>query len=209
MSEDPIHNLLLDRDPIEGRALASQPTLSHFGNGVGVKERYRSGEFLADSVIRRHAKRPRHRASRVTIDLDPTDGLTHGAQQLSFFNGHYDTESYLPMMGFVSFNDEAEQYLCAAVLRPGNVGAAVGAVAMLRRLVRMIRHHLPGVQIGYGWMAGSRIRPSLQFLDAQPKLEYVVAMAKNALLKRAAESGMRRARKLSGRSEKTEHVYAK
>jgi hypothetical protein len=95
LSEDPIHKLLLDRDPIEGRALASQPTLSHFGNGVGVKERYRSGEFLADSVIRRHAKRPRHRASRVTIDLDPTDGLTHGAQQLSFFNGHYDTWCYL------------------------------------------------------------------------------------------------------------------
>ena len=74
----------------------------------------------------------------VTIDLDPTDDPTHGAQQLSFFNGHYDTWCYLPVMGFVSFNDEAEQYLCAAVLRPGNVGAAVGAVGLLRRLVRMI-----------------------------------------------------------------------
>jgi hypothetical protein len=42
-------------------------------------------------------------------------------------------------VGFVSFNDEAEQYLCAAVLRPGNVPAAMGAVAMLRRLVGMIR----------------------------------------------------------------------
>jgi len=30
--------------------------------------------------------------------------------------------------GLVSFNEEAEQYLCAAVLRPGNVTAAVGAV---------------------------------------------------------------------------------
>jgi hypothetical protein len=135
LSGDPIHKLLLDRDPIEGRDLASQPTLSRFENGVGVKELYRSGEFLADSVIRRHAKRLRHRAYRVTIDLDPTDDPTHGAQQLSFFNGHYDTWCYLPVMGFVSFNDEAEQYLCAAVLRPGNVTAAVGAVAMLRRLV--------------------------------------------------------------------------
>src|ERR1035438_4247522 len=134
-------------DPIEGRELASQPTLSRFENGVGVKELYRVGEFLAESVIRRHAQRLRHRAYRVTIDLDPTDDPTHGAQQLSFFNGHYDTWCYLPVMGFVSFNDEAEQYLCAAVLRPGNVTAAVGAVALLRRLVRMIRHHLPGVQI--------------------------------------------------------------
>ena len=47
----------------------------------------------------------------------------------------------------------------------------------------------------------------LEFLDAQPKLEYVVAMAKNALLKRVVESGMRRARQLSRRSGKTEHIY--
>ena len=108
LSGDPIHKLLLDRDPIEGRELASQPTLSRFENEVGVKELYRAGEFLAESVIRRHAKRLRHRAYRVTIDLDPTDDPTHGAQQLSFFNGYYDTWCYLPVMGFVSFNDEAE-----------------------------------------------------------------------------------------------------
>src|SRR5207253_8170133 len=125
---------------------------------------------------------------------------THGAQQMSFFNGHYDTWCYLPVMGFVSFNDETEQYLCAAVLRPGNVTAAVGAVAMLRRLVGMIRHHLPGVRI--------RVRLDGGFAHpAQPKLEYVVAMAKNAVLKRVAETGMRRARQLSQRSGKTEHIY--
>jgi Transposase DDE domain group 1 len=207
LSEDPIYKLLLDRDPIEGRDLASQSTLSRFENGVGVKELYRAGEFLAESVIRRHAKRLRHRAYRVTIDLDPTDDPTHGAQQLSFFNGYYDTWCYLPVMGFVSFNDEAEQYLCAAVLRPGNVGAAVGAVALLRRLVRMIRGRLPGVRIRVRLDGGFAHPAVLEFLDAQPKLEYVIAMAKNAVLKRVAESGMRRARQLSRRSGKTEHIY--
>ena len=105
LSEDPIHKLLLDRDPIEGRDLASRPTLSRFENGVGVKEFYRAGEFLAESVIRRHAQRLRHRAYRVTIDLDPTDDPTNGAQQSSFFNGYYDTRCYLPVMGFVSCGD--------------------------------------------------------------------------------------------------------
>jgi hypothetical protein len=181
--------------------------LSRFENGVGVKELYRLGEFLAGSVIRRHAKRLRHRTYRVTIDLDPTDDPTHGAQQLSFFNGHYDTWCYLPVMGFVSFNDEAEQYLCVAVLRPGNVTAAVGAVALLRRLVGMIRLHLPGVRIRVRLDGGFAHPAVLAFLDAQPKLEYVVAMAKNAVLKRIAETGMRRARQLSRRSGKTEHIY--
>jgi hypothetical protein len=207
LSEDPIHKLLLDRDPIEGGDLASQPTLSRFENGVGVKELYRAGEFLAESVIGRHAKRLRRRAYRVTIDLDPTDDPTHGAQQLSFFNGHYDTWCYLPVLGFVSFNDEAEQYLCAAVLRPGNVGAAVGAVALLRRLVRMIRCRLPGVRIRVRLDGGFAHPAVLEFLDAQSKLEYVVAMAKNAVLKRVAESGMKQARQFSQRSGTTEHVY--
>jgi len=207
LSEDPIHKLLLDRDPIEGLDLASQPTLSRFENGVGIKELYRAGEFLAESVIRRHAKRLRHRTYRVTIDLDPTDDPTHGAQQLSFFNHHYDTWCYLPVMGFVSFNDEAEQYLCAAVLRPGNVTAAKGAVAILQRLVKMIRRHIPGAEIRVRLDGGFASPAVFEFLDAQPKLEYVVAMAKNALLKRVAEPGMRRARQLSLRSGKTEHIY--
>ena len=79
LASDPIHKLLLDRDPVEGRDLASQPTLSRFENAVGVKELYCMGEALALSVVRRHAKRLRHRAYRVTIDLDPTDDPTHGA----------------------------------------------------------------------------------------------------------------------------------
>ena len=48
----------------------------------------------------------------------------------------------------------------------------------------------------------------LAFLDAEPNLEYVVAMAKNAALKRKAKPAMRRARRLSRHSGQTEHVYS-
>jgi len=68
----------------------SQPTLSRFEN-PWIAATYRMGETLATSVIERHAKRLRGQARRVTIDLDPTDDPTHGAQQMSFFNGHYDS----------------------------------------------------------------------------------------------------------------------
>jgi len=207
LAADPIHKLLLDRDPIEGSDLASQPTLSRFENAVGPKELYRLSEALAASVIRRHAQRLRGRVRRVTLDLDPTDDPTHGAQQLSFFNGHYDTWCYLPVMGFVSFNDEAEQYLCAAVLRPGNVTAAVGAVGILRRLLWLIRHFLPGVRIRVRLDGGFAHPALLDLLDAEPNLEYLVAMAKNAVLKRKAKPAMRHARNFSRQSGETEHVY--
>ena len=207
LASDPIHKLLLDRDPGAGRDLASQPTLSRFENAIAAKELYRLSEALAASVIQRHAQRLCGRVRRVTLDLDPTDDPTHGAQQLSFFNGHYDTWCYLPVMGFVSFYDEAEQYLCAAVLRPGNVTAAAGAVGILRRLLQLIRYFLPGVCIRVRLDGGFAHPQLLAFLDAEPGVEYVVAMAKNAVLKRKAKPAMRQARKLSRRSGKTEHVY--
>ena len=208
LGSDPIHKMLLDRDPVTGPDLASQPTLSRFENAVGAKDLYRMGEALAERVIERHAKRLRGHARRVTIDLDPTDDPTHGAQQLSFFNTHYDSWCYLPVMGFVSFNDEVEQYLCAAVLRPGNVTAPVGAVGILRRLLMMVRHYFPGARIRIRLDGGFAHPGLLDFLDAEPNLEYVVAMAKNAVLQRKAEEAMQYARVLAGVTGQTEHIYS-
>jgi hypothetical protein len=165
------------------------------------------GAALAESVIERHAQRLRHRARLVTIDLDPTDDPTHGAQQLSFFNSHYDNVCYLPMMGFVTFNDEAEQYLCAAVLRPGNVTAAAGAVGILRRLMALIRGSFPKTRIRVRLDGGFANPQLLAFLDGEPGVEYVVAMASNAVLNRKAEEAMQVARLLASLTDQTEHVY--
>ena len=208
LAADPVHKMLLGRDPVTGLDLASQPTLSRFENAAGARDLYRMGETLATSVIERHAKRLGNRARLVTIDLDPTDDPTHGAQQMSFFNGHYDNWCYLPVMGFVSFNDEAEQYLCAAVLRPGNVTAPVGAVGILRRLLMMVRHFFPGSRIRVRLDGGFAHPELLDFLDAEPNLEYVVAMASNAVLQREAEAAMQVARVLAEVTGKTEHVYS-
>ena len=43
----------------------------------------------------------------------------HGAQQYTLFNGYYDNWCYLPLLGFLTFDRESEQYLCAALLRHG------------------------------------------------------------------------------------------
>lgn len=207
LSADPMHKMLLDRDPIGGLDLASQPTLSRFENSVGPQALYRMGMTLAESVIRRHGKRLGGHARRVTIDLDPTDDPTHGAQQLSFFNSHYDNACYLPMMGFVTFDDESDQYLCAAVLRPGNVTAAAGAVGILRRLMALIRRSFPKARIRVRLDGGFSNPELLAFLDGEPGVEYVAAMASNAVLQRRAEEAMQYARVLAGVTDQTEHVY--
>jgi len=207
LAGDPIHKMLIGRDPVNGLDLASQPTLSRFENAIGPKELYRLGQTLADCVIERHARRLHGRARRITIDLDPTDDPTHGAQQLALFNGHYDTWCYLPVMGFIRFNGEPEQYLFTAVLRPGNAPAALGAIGILQRILDKVRRWFPKARIRIRLDGGFAHPEVLEFLDAQADVEYAVAMAKNAVLKRKAKRAMRQARKLSQRSGQTEHVY--
>ena len=127
LAADPIHKLLLGRDPVAGEALASQPTLSRFENAAGRGALYDMGCELAARVVERHRRRL-GRVRRITIDLDPTDDPTHGAQQYSLFNGYYDNWCYLPLLAFLTFDREPEQYLCSAVLRHGKAVASEGGV---------------------------------------------------------------------------------
>src|SRR5437660_1220233 len=57
LASDPIHKLLVGRNPLDGEDLASQPTLSRFENAPNRKELLRMTEALADRVIERHRKR--------------------------------------------------------------------------------------------------------------------------------------------------------
>jgi hypothetical protein len=206
LGSDPISKLLCDRDPVNGEDLASQPTLSRFENSVDRADLYRMGIALADAVIERHRRRLKRKAKRITIDLDPTDDPTHGAQQLTFFNGHYDTWCYLPVAGFLTFNEEPEQYLFAYVLRPGNVGASVGALGILSRLLPKLRAAFPRARLRVRLDGGFAAPQIFAFLEREG-LEYAVAMGKNKVLERRAARLMGTARRLSRESGETEHLY--
>src|SRR5260370_28413420 len=207
LASDPVHKLLVGRDPVEGEDLASQPTLSRFENSVGLKELFRMAEALAETVIERHRKRLHGRARLITIDLDPTDDPTHGAKRFAFFNWYYDTYCSLPVVGFLTFNQETEQYLVTAVLRPGNAPGSAGAVGLLRRLIDRLRQAFPDAKIRVRLDGGFASPEVLAFLDCEPKVEYLVNMAANAVLKRRAEAAMKCVRRDSKISRQTEHVY--
>jgi hypothetical protein len=206
LADDAIHKLLLERDPLAGPALASQPTLSRFENAVGARELIAMGHVLADTVIEQHRRRRRGRATRITIDLDPTDDPTHGQQEFTFFNGHYDTWCYLPVVATVTFDAEAEQYAVAAVLRPGNAPASLGARGLLRRLIRHLRAAFRAPTIRVRLDGGFATPAMFTFLEAQ-QVEYVVAMASNARLEKRARRLMGKARMRSKATGQTEHLY--
>jgi hypothetical protein len=206
LADDALHKWLLDRDPIAGPALASQPTLSRFENAVSPLGLARVGHALADLVIEQHCARLQGRARRITIDLDPTDDPTHGQQEFSFFNGHYDTWCYLPLLGTVTFNDEAEQYLLLALLRPGNSGAKLGAQCLLRTVFRKLRAAFPGARLRVRLDGGFAGDDLLSFLEAEG-VEYIVAVGSNPRLENRVRRLMGKVRMRSKASGESEQLF--
>src|SRR5258705_13030970 len=111
------------------------------------------------------------------------------------------------MVCFLTFNEEAEQYLVAAVLRRANATGSLGALGILRRLIARVSDAFPKAKLRVRLDGGFASPEVLDFLDCEPKVEYLVNMAANAILKRKAEAAMKRARRASKISGQTEHVY--
>jgi hypothetical protein len=192
---------------MDGQDLGSQPTLSRFENSVTSKDLFAMAESLADIVVEYHACRLKNRARRITIDLDPTDDPTHGAQQLSFFNAHYHCFCYLPMIGALQFNSENEKYLFAAVLRPGNAHSSRGAIGILSRIIPRVRAAFPKARIRVRLDGGFSSPDILDYLDDEG-VEYIVGYASNSVLVSKAKKVMGMMRALSMISNKTETMFS-
>jgi hypothetical protein len=82
------------------------------------------------------------------------------------------TVCYLPMVCFLTFNEEAEQYLVAAVLRRGNAPGSAGAVGILRRLIARVSDAFLKVKIRVRLGGGFASPRVLDFLDCEPKMKY-------------------------------------
>lgn len=213
LRQDPGVRLACGR-PAEGEegALASASVLCRFENAVRRPDLYRIGEALLETVVEHERKRRRGRATRITIDMDPSEDPTYGQQEFTFYNAHYSNWCYLPVFAFVTFHDEhgreePEQHLVAAILRPGNVPATLGAEGLLRRLVTRLRRAFPDTplraRLDGGYAAGD-------FLDVLEDLglEYMVNMPSNERLKAMVEPLMAEiVRPMSEEEGCTWHTY--
>jgi hypothetical protein len=204
--DDPIHKLLLERDPLHGAALGSQPTLSRFENAVGRADLYRLGTALADAVLTYHRERLGDGVRLITIDLDATYDPTHGQQELALFNGYYDTWCYLPLIATVRFNTEPIQHVVAALLRPGTGTAIRGVRGLLRRLFAKLRALFPRARLRVRADAGFADGKLLAFLDAA-EVEYVLGLAGNRRLDTRVRRLLGRARMQARATGETATLY--
>lgn len=205
LASDPMMKLVSGRDPW-GDDLASQPSISRFENAPRRADLMRIGLRMMEAIVSAQKRRLSGRAKKITIDLDQTMDPVHGEQQLSFFNGFYGNHCFIPLLGSITFNDEAEQFLVAGILRPGNAPDKRGARGLLKRLVPRLRKAFPKAQIYVRLDAGFGCPEILDYLDSEG-LRYAVGYGKNAVLTRASRKLMGTVRRLSKESGKTERLF--
>ncbi len=175
LRHDPLFKLVCGRLPETGAPLASQPTLSRMENAVSARDCYRIALALGKVYLRERALTAA--PTRILLDLDSTDDPTHGTQEGTRYHGYYRQHMYHPLLIFDGDTDQ----LVTAILRPGNAHAGAGIVAILKRIVRLLRATWPGVRIAIRADAGFAL-PALYDYCEREAIELTIALLYNTRL---------------------------
>ena len=143
----------------ETRWLAAEQNLSALAN--------LSGQWI-DRV---HARRP---PRAVVLDMDSSVSPTHGEQEMSVWNGHYECTCYHPLFLFNQFGD-----LERCALRPGNVHSADGWEGVLKPVV--MRYSGKVSRIYFRADAGFANPEVYEFLEAE-RIKYAIRLPANRVL---------------------------
>ncbi len=205
--EDTNDATFLRRDPTlravvsrRGEPLASQPTLSRLENAVpweSIRLFERQGlEWFCGHGEKRKA------GEEIVLDIDSTADPTHGQQQLSFFNAHYDSYIYHPLLIF----EGKSGVLLASCLRPGDVSGTRQLLPRLRPVVARLRRRWPKCRVALR-ADGGFCNPTLLDYAEYADCAYAIGMPRNPKLEARAAKLRRRAERLWRERGQAARVY--
>jgi len=187
LRHDTLFQALTDRRLKAGQKetdlLASPPTLCRLENRVTRRDLWRMAAVLVEKFIASHPTPPQ----QVILDFDATDDPVHGQQEGRFFHGYYDEYCFLPLYVF------AGDQLLAAYLRPSNIDGARHSRAILKFLVVRLRQAWPAVKILFRGDSGFCRWRLLRWCDRHG-VDYIVGLARNAVLERLSQNLMDQAK---------------
>src|SRR5271168_3527538 len=127
----------------------------------------RSGQWI-DRV---HTRRP---PRGILLDMDSSVSPTHGEQEHSAWNGHYECTCYHPLFVFNQFGD-----LERCALRPGNVHSADGWEGVLKPVVARYRGKVS--RIYFRADAGFANPEVYEYLEGE-RIKYAIRLPANRIL---------------------------
>ncbi len=193
---DPVLQLAAGKPPQVDLTLASPPTLCRLENRVERKALVEVAEVFVDQFLAAHPTPPEH----LILDFDATDDRIHGNQEGRFFHGYYDDHCFLPL--YVFCGDE----LLAAYLRPSNIDAAKHARAVLKLLVDRLREAWPDVKIILRADSGFCRWRLMRWCDSRG-IGYVLGLAQNPVLRRAARDEIARAARQFEQTAQPQRIF--
>lgn len=181
LRSDPLLKLVCGALPESGEDLASQPTICRMENAVTNRACYQMARALAELYI---AQRGKDGApQKILLDFDATDDPTHGDQEESYYHGYFKEHIYHPLLVF----DGDTGQLISALLRAGNTHASRSTVALLKRLVGLLRSAWPGVEVELRADAGFAVPAVYDYCEAED-IAYTIALITNSRLEEMASS---------------------
>ncbi len=193
LKNDPVLKTILDGD------LASQPTVSRFENNVDKHTIFKVLYGWLDRYVKSLAGR-----DRIIIDIDATDDPTHGAQQLSMYNGYYGQFMYNELL----IHDGETGQIILPVLRPGNSHSNKWYVSILKRVIKAIKKIHPNMKIIVRADSGFSNDKFYKLADDE-SLYYAIGLATNEVLKRKVKRSENAVKHLYlSRSEKHQHFIS-
>jgi hypothetical protein len=170
---DPALKMACGRKPGTGTDLMSQPTLSRLENAPSWRALARMALGMIDTFCASFTRVP----GRIVLDIDDTDNLAHGQQQLILFNTHSGGYCFQPIHIFEAGTGKP----VLSLLRPGKRPSGEEAAQVLRHVIAHIRRYWPRVEImvrGDSHYAAPKVLDLLE----EKRCGYILGLSTNARL---------------------------
>jgi hypothetical protein len=192
----------------KGKPIAGKSTLNRLEltpEDASAKSRYKKivadGAAIDELMVAIFIESYQSAPCEIVLDIDATDDPLHGHQEGRYFHGYYAEYCYLPLYIFCG-----EHLLCAR-LRPADKDPASGVLPELVRIVEQIRALWPEVRIILRGDSGFCRNEIMRYCEENPKLDYVLGLAKNSRLKKALQTEMAQAQKLHQSTQMPARVF--
>ncbi len=178
LRHDPALLIACERAPESGHDIPSQPTISRLENLADAGTLYRIGSGFIDLFCRSYARVP----ASIVLDIDDTDDLVHGQQELALFNTHAGGHCFQPIHIFEASSGKP----ILSLLRPGKRPSGEEIARVLRHVIHRIRRHWPQVDILVRG-DGHYCAPEVLNLLREKRCDYILGLARNKTLDALAE----------------------
>jgi len=199
LRKDPALKMALDRLPVEGDELASQPTISRLENQITEEELEKMRNVFIDQFISSYAEEP----ELIVLDFDDTNNTVHGGQQESLFNGYYGEYCFMPLHVYEGLSGK----LITAILRTGKRSGGEETVGYLKSMVERIRNHWSNTIIvfrGDGHFSSPQL---FAYINTQENMYSVNGLTSNNRLLREAQTTIDRVHRLYEYTRKKVKLY--